>query len=211
MEIDHLIHFVTGPEAIEGLTSKFTLEPGIAHEGQGTRNRRVFFERNYLELLWIDALEDALRTGFGFDVRCDAEKTGACPFGVVLRGPVPEGARALFTTYSPPYAPGFTLLLHRGALADPSIPFVAAIETGSPEERWPLRRAAPEHLAHPIGARRIERAEFSSPSVPPLDPMELRDVSFVRAGSFSLDLWLHGVASPEIIAGPIRLHPTGES
>jgi hypothetical protein len=42
VELDPVIVFVAGPEAVAPLLPGFVLDPGISHGGQGTRNRRVF-------------------------------------------------------------------------------------------------------------------------------------------------------------------------
>lgn len=36
-----------------------TLHPGNKHPGQGTANRAVIFEENYLEFIFLESLNDA--------------------------------------------------------------------------------------------------------------------------------------------------------
>lgn len=84
VELDHVIAFVAGPEAVAPLFLGFVLDRGTRHAGQGTRNRRVLVARSYVEVVWIDNPDDERRSGLGFAPRCGP---GApCPFGVVLRG-----------------------------------------------------------------------------------------------------------------------------
>ena len=93
MELDHVIAFVTDPDATAATWFPgFTVEPGQRHAGQGTINRRVVFPRTFVELLGVDDPDVHRSTGLGFGPRCAGEP-GACPFGVVLRGKGEEAAR----------------------------------------------------------------------------------------------------------------------
>jgi hypothetical protein len=174
VELDHVIVFVTGPEAVAPLFPGFVLDPGTRHAGQGTRNRRVLFPRSYVEVVWIDEPDDEQRSGLGGAPRF---APGApCPFGVVLRGTVGERVRKLYVPYQVP-AGGPALLLLDAALRDASQPFVAVREDGG-APRWP------EIPQHPSGAQAIRRALFRSPTVPDLGGASARDVRFElgRAG-----------------------------
>jgi hypothetical protein len=100
VELDHVILVVPGPDHAAARLPGCTLDQGTRHAGQGTSNRRAFFHRSYVELLWIDAPEDERRSGLGFAER--ATPGAACPLGVVLRGQVPGLDRTLFTSYTVP-------------------------------------------------------------------------------------------------------------
>ena len=169
VELDHVMVFVAGPESVAPLFPGFVLDPGMRHVGQGTRNRRVVFARNYVEVLWVDDADQERRTGLGFAPRCRPDSP--CPFGVVLRGTVGESDRARYVPYRVP-AGGPALLLLDAALRDARQPFVAVREDGS----------APPHLdvpQHPSAARAIRRAVLGSPVVPDLGAAPPpRDVRF---------------------------------
>ena len=139
MELDHVIVFVAGPEAVASLFPGFVLDQGMRHTGQGTRNRRVLFARNYVEILWIDDADQERHSGLGFAPRCAPD--APCPFGVVLRGTVGEPDRERYVPYQVP-AGGPALLLLEAALHDPSRPFVAVAE-----DAW--RAAGPRDPAAP--------------------------------------------------------------
>jgi hypothetical protein len=109
------------------------------------------------------------------------------PFGVVLRGAISEGERALFVPYELPDAPGVVLQLWAQQSAE--APFVAVFEVDDCETRWPSRHVGPELVPHPNGATRVVRATLSAPVVP---PMAVADDRFV-AGAPRLDLDLGGV------------------
>jgi hypothetical protein len=174
LEIDHVIYFVPRREAVD--LAGFTIDPGRVHTGQGTRNLRVVFDRNYLELVWIEHPDEVVARGLDFISRC-ARPASAVPFGLVLRGklPRPDG----FTSYELPDAPGIFLQLLSPQPAD--APFVAVFELDGLANR--LRGAA----AHPCGATRIERALFTAPVAPALP--EVAGVSFaIGAPRLELDL-----------------------
>jgi hypothetical protein len=179
LELDHVMVFVPDPEAIEpGWFPACKFEPGQRHMGQGTRNRRVVFPRSYVELVWIDDSEVHEGTGLRFGSRC-AREAGACPFGVVMRGAVPDPDRAHFVGYVVP-AGGPSLLLLRAALDRPELPFVAVGQTadGAVPTRWPSHRFDPAFLHHPSGARGIQRATIRSRTLPDLGSLRPRNVTF---------------------------------
>jgi Glyoxalase-like domain len=92
--LDH-VFILCSPGAPEATSlARFGLTEGSSntHPGQGTACRRFFFHNAYLELLWVSDVEEAQspisRATRLFD-RWSARKSGASPFGVVLR---PSGA-----------------------------------------------------------------------------------------------------------------------
>ncbi len=196
LELDHVIVFVPDPGAIESeWFPGCTFEPGQQHAGQGTRNRRVVLPRSYVELLWIDDAEAHDRTGLGYGPRC-AREAGACWFGVVLRGAVPDADRARFSDYTVPGG-GPSLLLLTAALDRPELPFVAVAETGrgSGALRLPGERFDPVFLHHPSGARGIRRTTVRSRVLPDIGSLRPHDVGFA-AGGPGLRLDVDGVAEP---------------
>jgi hypothetical protein len=179
MELDHVIVFVAGPEAVASLFPGFVLDHGIRHTGQGTRNRRVLFSRNYVEIVWITDDDQERHSGLGFAPRCAPD--APCPFGVVLRGTVDEPDRERYVPYQVP-AGGPALLLLGAALHDPSRPFVAVREeSGAPR--------ALEIPRHPSGAVAVRRALLRSPNLPDLGAATPRDVRFEPGSARLLLEW----------------------
>src|SRR5215475_4921008 len=89
-EIDHIFicTAVGAPEA-ERLI-EFGLAEGSPnhHPGQGTANRRFFFENAMLELLWVDDAEEVQREGIrrlALWERWSQRNLGASPFGICYR------------------------------------------------------------------------------------------------------------------------------
>ena len=176
LELDHVIVFVPGPDAIESAWFPgCTVEPGQRHAGQGTRNRRVVFPRTYVELLWIDDPEAHDRTELRFGQRC-AREAGACPFGVVLRGHIAQLERERFVEYVVPRG-GPSLLLLRAGLDRPELPFVAVGETARDalSTRWPSHRTDPAVVNH---TRDIGQVMIRSQVLPDLGSLRPRDVAF---------------------------------
>jgi hypothetical protein len=190
LELDHVIRFV--PSGDPAYADGFTLGPGRVHTGQGTRNMRVMFDRNYLEIAWVEDAREVAARGLDFVARC-ARPATAVPFGCVLRGVIAAAERARFVPYELPDAPGVVLQLWAQQSAE--APFVAVFEVADREARWPSRHVGPELAVHPNGATRIVRATLSAPVVPPI---EVADVRFV-VGPPRLELELGGV---EVAYGP---------
>jgi hypothetical protein len=185
VELDHVIVIVAGPEAVAPLFPGFVLEAGIRHAGQGTRNRRILFPRNYIEAVWVDDPDERLRSGLGGAARWAPD--APCPFGVVLRGTVSASDRQRYVPYQVP-AGGPALLLLAAALRDASQPFVAVREDGGAP-------GFPDIPQHPNGAQAIRHALFRGPTVPDLGAASPRDVRFAL-GRARLRLEWDGPAAP---------------
>jgi Glyoxalase-like domain len=186
LELDHVIVFLRGPREVGAVRSQLAglaLDDGVRHVGQGTRNRRIVFPESYVELLWIDVPADARRSGLRFAERCAGT---ACPFGVVLRGRLPQ--RRGFVEYAVPSGP--VLLV----ADDPRMPFVAVHEAGEPPSR---RFAGPL----PNRAHSIERVEIAAAATPA--DLDVPGVSFV-AGGPALALTITGLDRP------VRLPPAAQ-
>ena len=91
----------------------FTFNPVNRHLGQGTANRAIIFEENYLELIFIDSFVDAQKNPLRLDKRADWQKTAASPFGICLRGSISENERPEFWEYHPPYWPDGVIFIHK--------------------------------------------------------------------------------------------------
>jgi hypothetical protein len=182
LELDHVIVFLRGPDDVDLLRpglAGLVLDEGIRHVGQGTRNRRIVFPDSYVELLWVDSRAEAQESGLRFTERCMGD---ACPFGVVLRGRLPE--RPGFVEYTVPAGP----TLH--VIDDPRMPFLAVHESDDLDLLRPVHRMASEYLNR---ARAIERAEIAGGMAPP--DFVVPQVSFVE-GEPELRLTLSGMREP---------------
>ncbi|WP_070000983.1 hypothetical protein [Cellulosilyticum sp. I15G10I2] len=112
MEVDH-IFICTKKKAPEGdLLVDFGLIEGSqnTHLGQGTANRRFYFQNMMVELLWIEDLTEVQnkRTKpMRLYERCLATVNKVCPFGVGFRPTIEKEGFVPFKTwdYHPAYLP----------------------------------------------------------------------------------------------------------
>ena len=167
-----------------------------AHPGQGTRNRRFFFQNFMLELIWLDdpaaAASEAVRRTLLLD-RC--QQRDACPFGVCLVPFDVRGAEVPFPAwgYRPPYAPDSPpIQVATGAGLDEPMWFY--LDFVGPIELRRLREAEPKE--HPIGVRELTRIHLSSPTEPPSEAARvLRErgvVTFAAASEYLAELTFDG-------------------
>jgi hypothetical protein len=191
LELDHLILFGRGVDDTPLDVAGFTLETGRRHVGQGTRNRRICFARNYIEILWIDDRAALVTRGLDFEARC-AGAPGACRVGVVLRGRLADPVRDRLTRYELPDAPGVVLHLVPGPVA---APFVAVFDTDDVAAMHPARRLDASWFVHPCAATGIARVAISAAARPAIDDVALADVTFAAgAPGVEIDLGADVVA-----------------
>jgi hypothetical protein len=160
IELDHIFVCVAedAPEAERFIQFGLREGPSNRHPGQGTANRRFFFENAMLELLWVsDAAEadsEATRRTLLWE-RWSGRRGAACPFGICVRPSDSEAEKHPFPgwEYRPSYLPD-PLSLHLG-------------ETGVDEPMWIYmsfqRKAYWEERfnEHPIGIRQITGAALT--------------------------------------------------
>jgi hypothetical protein len=174
LELDHvLICTAAGaPEADELV--RFGLVEGAPnrHPGQGTANRRFFFDNAFLELLWVDdaaAAQSPLVAPTGLWERWSRRAGGASPLGVCFRpaaGAPPERPPFPAWEYRPPYLPA-PLAIHMAAdSADAAGPLLFYLAFGRPARSADAAHRQP--LDHGAGVRTIAAASFTSPG--PISP-----------------------------------------
>lgn len=168
LELDHafICTSVGAPEA-EALI-RFGLLEGAPnrHLGQGTANRRFFFENAFLELLWVENPAEAQsalvrRTGI-FD-RWSNRGAGASPFGICLRPTGIQQAKPSFPTweYRPTYLPE-PLTIHMATDSHASgRPLMFCITFGRPPASDEPARRQP--IAHPVGLRAVTGLTITTP------------------------------------------------
>ena len=111
-ELDHIFICTAlgAPESQELLDAGFAEGTSNVHPGQGTSNRRFFFEHGFLELLWVHDEEEArsaLTKPTRLWERCSQRGPQVNPFGIcfssssVLTPPLPFSVWA----YQPSYLP----------------------------------------------------------------------------------------------------------
>jgi hypothetical protein len=135
--VDHVfICTDTGaPQAQRLIDFGLTEGPANTHPGQGTANRRFFFRSTMLELLWVSDAEEARAPGAAPTLlweRWSNRRSGACPFGIALRG---SAAVPPFRAwdYEPAYLPpGLRLQIATDAsVSEPMWVYMPAVERAS--------------------------------------------------------------------------------
>jgi len=121
---------------------------GNRHPGQGTSNRRFFFNNAYVELLWVSNEDEARSSeskGTRLWERCSSRSEGVCPFGILFR--TVESALPFATwSYKPRYLPtGASIRFAQGVpMTEPELAFLNVENLGiRPKEpvdhRVPIR------------------------------------------------------------------------
>src|SRR6478735_6200642 len=112
LELDHIfICCAHGAPEADALLRLGLLEGSRnTHPGQGTENRRFFFENAFLELLWVSNPNDAqcpLTRRTRLWERWSQRAAGTCPFGIAFRPAGRSVDEPPFATwrYAPAYLP----------------------------------------------------------------------------------------------------------
>jgi Glyoxalase-like domain len=88
LELDHVFVMVDDLDDTAARLEQdgWLLDAGTVHPGQGTRNRRLLWPEQYLELLSVADRAEACANPLRLDRRAEWRSSGASPFGLVLRG-----------------------------------------------------------------------------------------------------------------------------
>ncbi len=166
VELDHLIVFCSAgaPEAEELVRLGLTEGSPNIHTGQGTANRRFFFQNAFIELLWVsdpNEVQTEPVRGTQLWERWSGRLTNACPFGVVLRPSIgPANATTPFPTwaYRPPYLPpGLAIEVAEDVpLTEPAYFYLGFANASLPIAREPRK--------HALGLNRITGIAIGTPT-----------------------------------------------
>lgn len=143
----------------------WTTDAGSAHPGQGTRNRRVAWPEHYLELLCVVDRDEAAGNRLSLDQRAAWRHTGASPFGIGLRGQLPDQHRADYWLYD---ELGVRIWVHRDTHRAPDRPLVFALELTAQQLRHRAARTTTARPTSPQPASAIQRIEITAAEAPRL-------------------------------------------
>jgi hypothetical protein len=151
LELDHVFCFVPPSDdwADRLGAAGWSLDAGTAHEGQGTRDRRLPFAGQFLELVWVTDVAEARGNPLHLDRRADWQATGASPFGFGFRGLLDDADRAEFWPYD---ALGIRIWVHHDNERAPERPMVFVLEVDL-AGRLPGRSPTSEARAHLVAVR----------------------------------------------------------
>lgn len=179
------------PEAEALLDAGLTEGSSNTHSGQGTANRRFFFESGFLELLWVQnevEARSALVAPTKLWNRWSERGRTANSFGLCFSSPEGVGSALPFPSwaYRPPYlSEGRHILFAEGLpLSEPEFFLLS----------WPQTPASPkrESRDHPLGLREMRSVSVGLPS-----PCSISDsLSTIRDAGF---VTVHRSEVPELV------------
>ena len=199
--LDHIFCFVDpdGRDIEEAARAGFLVDRPHDHVGQGTSCRCAMFPEHYLEWIYVRDRSESEAGPLRLDRRADWRITGACPFGIGLRGPPAVADRASFRAYkrtrwaaeSPP------LLVHELAWDPSPLPMLFTFEgwerhriEDMPPRAWP-RLADGHAFAHPHRPQGFTAVTIDVPTdVPPALARPAPSTTIRRGPRFHLDVTL---------------------
>jgi glyoxalase-like protein len=162
LELDHVFCIV--PPAGDWLTrlSEAGWQPdeGTSHPGQGTRNRRLVFSGQYLELVWVENPAEARANPLRLDRRAEWAATGASPFGVGLRGRLTGEQREAFWLYEDL---GVPLWIHRDNERCPERPLTFVLDLPERRRRGEVGSCVSLRAVHHRGPAPAEVPPYQGP------------------------------------------------
>lgn len=163
MEIDHIFIFTAnqGREGDQLVDFGLTEGSSRVHSGQGTTNRKFYFENFFLELAWVIDVEEItseLTAPTRLWERSQFSTNGHSPFGLCLVNT--EATDPLFAdsqTYEPTFFPpgmGADIIPNQD---QPYLPWTFRMASSGPS-KYP-----DEPCNHPVGIQQLTRATFGIP------------------------------------------------
>lgn len=202
LELDHIFCFCAPelPEATRAEAVGLRVNEGRRHENQGTANRSILFEKNYLEFIYLTSMEEAEGNPLKLHRRANWNSTGVSPFGIALRGTIGEQEKLNFWEYRPSYLPsGVILILKENGAKGPLIflmPPRGESNSALYPSQWPgIDRSL---LSHPIGAKNIVSVKLNGPDYvwPLMSPVP--NVVFANAREPHMEIALDGRAAGRV-------------
>ena len=163
MELDHIIIFSQnqGQEADELASFGLTEGSNRIHPGQGTRNRKFYFENFFLEIVWVSnetEIRSESTAPTGLWERANYKINGCSPFGLCLGAS--NDTHELFEDslkYCPVYlkeGQAFYIITNK---ENPFLPWIC---------RLPMKdqkNIAEEPTGHKVGIKRLTKVKFGIP------------------------------------------------
>jgi len=163
MKIDHLFIFSENPEAdvSELIQAGLTEGSSRVHPGQGTRNRKFYFENFYLEIVWVydeKEIKSDLTAPTCLWERANCRSSGFSPFGLMLaHSPDTDALFKDCLIYNPAYLPedlSFEIITNEKYPDFPMVGRLSAPFQSSNEG---------EPNLHPLGIRQLTGMRFGIP------------------------------------------------
>ena len=152
LEVDHAFIGCSAqaPEGNALLRSGFVEGSGNTHPGQGTANRRFYFDNFMLELVWVadpgEARNQRTRRTRLWE-RCEGKDGQVSPFGIIFRSTCMPPAPPPFATwaYKPVYLPpGLAMQVAKGTtLNEPELFYLPFLRLAAAQRTEPVIHAQP--------------------------------------------------------------------
>jgi hypothetical protein len=176
------------------------------HPGQGTANRRFFFENFMLELLWVadpdEVRNERTRPTRLWD-RCQGNSE-VSPFGIIFRSAVMPPSSLPFATwsYTPLYLPpGLAMQIAEGtSLSEPELFYLPFLRRATTMSTEPIEHALPIRRirALSVGVRNREQLSAASRSAEKhglvsyfVSPQPVLEILFEGRADMRIDLRPH--------------------
>jgi hypothetical protein len=138
------------PEGDALLRSGFVEGSSNTHPGQGTANRRFYFDNFMLELVWVadpgEARNERTRRTRLWE-RCEGRDSLVSPFGIIFRSTSTPPAPPPFVTwpYTPSYLPpGLAMQVAEGTtLYEPELFYLPFLRRAATQRTEPMAHAQP--------------------------------------------------------------------
>ena len=196
LELDHVFCFCAPelPEATQAESVGLRVNEGRRHENQGTANRSILFEKNYLELIYLASKEEAEGNPLQLHCRANWKATGASPFGVALRGTLAKHEKLNFWEYRPSYLPSGAILIHKEDGGKGPLIFLMPPRGESNAALYPAQwpNIDLSLMRHPMGAKTIVSVKLNGPDYewPLLSPVPC--VAFAHANEPHMEIVIDG-------------------
>ncbi len=182
-ELDHLFILTKpgAPAAQKLIDFGLTEGPSNIHPGQGTANRRFFFQNAMVELLWVHDQEETrseLTAPTTLGQRFQHRGQAASSFGLCLRSSQASSTEPPFPgwQYHPTYLPESLFVWIGNNVTQLAEPFLFYLSFGGRPDAKPVDRRSP--LEHSIGFKEITAVHIQLPHCTQLSP-ELQAVAAV--------------------------------
>ncbi len=170
MQIDHIYIFSDqqGIEAQQLVDFGLTEGSSRRHPGQGTTNRKFYFDNFFLEILWVvdeEEIQSKLTSPTGLWERSQFRTNGASRFGLCLVNTAETDA--LFSdsfSYQPSYFPkggGIDMITH---VDQPHLPTTFRLPFQGQQA------ISDEPMDHPQQLQQLTKATFGLPTLPVKNP-----------------------------------------
>ncbi len=163
MELDHIIIFSQnhGREADELVKFGFTEGSNRIHPGQGTRNRKFYFENFFLEIVWVSdetEVRGESTAPTGLWERANYKINGCSPFGLCLA--YSSDTDELFKgslKYSPVYLAEGQAFYIVTNMENPYLPWICRLPMAD------RQNFAKDPISHKVGISRLTKVNFGIP------------------------------------------------